>query len=60
MFGVLMSVEPALGAVSGLIFLRESLSLVQWAAIASIMIASGGITLTGRNTPDGGVAPPHD
>ncbi|HTV97625.1 MAG TPA: EamA family transporter [Steroidobacteraceae bacterium] len=41
-FGVLMSGEPALGALSGLCFLHERLSLIQWGAIASIMIASAG------------------
>jgi inner membrane transporter RhtA len=41
-FGVLMSLNPALGAVAGLIFLDESLTLVQWAAIASIVAASAG------------------
>ena len=43
-FGVLMSGEPALGALSGLVFLGERLTAIQWAAIASIMIASGGST----------------
>ncbi len=47
-FGVLMSGDPALGALSGLIFLRETLSLIQWMAIASIMVASGGIAITSR------------
>jgi inner membrane transporter RhtA len=46
-FGVLMSAEPALGALSGLAFLGEQLTAVQWAAIASIMIASGGSAATG-------------
>jgi inner membrane transporter RhtA len=41
-FGVLMSLNPALGAVSGLIFLGEMLTVVQWAAIASIVAASAG------------------
>ncbi len=41
-FGVLMSAEPALGALSGLAFLHERLSVIQWAAIASIMAASAG------------------
>ncbi|HEX3915288.1 MAG TPA: EamA family transporter [Steroidobacteraceae bacterium] len=45
-FGVLMSLNPALGAVSGLIFLGEMLSWVQWAAIASIVAASAGSALT--------------
>jgi inner membrane transporter RhtA len=40
--GVLMSLDPALGAVSGLIFLGESLNWLQWAAIVCIMVASAG------------------
>jgi inner membrane transporter RhtA len=47
-FGVLMSANPALGALSGLIFLGETLSIVQWAAIASIMFASAGSAATSR------------
>jgi inner membrane transporter RhtA len=45
-FGVLMSAEPALGALSGLAFLHERLSLIQWAAIVSIMAASAGSAAT--------------
>jgi inner membrane transporter RhtA len=41
-FGVLMSLNPALGALAGLIFLHETLSLVQWGAIVSIVAASAG------------------
>jgi inner membrane transporter RhtA len=47
-FGVLMSGEPALGALSGWCFLHERLSLVQWAAVASIMLATAGSTITSR------------
>jgi inner membrane transporter RhtA len=47
--GVLMSLDPALGAVAGLLFLGESLSWVQWAAIVSIMAASAGSAATGRD-----------
>ena len=47
-FGVLMSLEPALGALSGLCFLGESLTAVQWAAIACIMLGSGGSAATSR------------
>ncbi len=47
-FGVLMSMEPALGALSGLCFLDERLTMIQWAAIVSIMIASGGSAATSR------------
>jgi inner membrane transporter RhtA len=45
-FGVLMSLNPALGAVSGLLFLGEMLTPVQWAAIASIVAASAGSAAT--------------
>jgi inner membrane transporter RhtA len=50
-FGVLMSLSPALGALSGLCFLAERLSAIQWAAIASIMLASGGSAATSRPPP---------
>ncbi|WP_260960567.1 threonine/homoserine exporter RhtA [Pseudomonas citri] len=45
-FGTLMSIEPAFGALSGLVFLQEYLSLAQWAAIICIILASVGATLT--------------
>jgi inner membrane transporter RhtA len=47
--GVLMSLDPALGALSGLCFLGERLSWIQWAAIASIMAASAGSAATNRD-----------
>lgn len=43
-FGVLMSLEPAVAAVIGLVFLHESLSVPQWVAIACVMAASVGVT----------------
>jgi inner membrane transporter RhtA len=46
--GVLMSLDPAFGALSGLCFLGEHLSWIQWAAIASIMVASAGSAATSR------------
>lgn len=45
-FGTLMSMEPALAAFSGMLFLGETLSAVQWLALLSIIIASVGSTLT--------------
>jgi inner membrane transporter RhtA len=50
-FGVLMSGDPALAALSGLAFLGETLSVIQWTAIASIMLASAGSAATGRAQP---------
>jgi inner membrane transporter RhtA len=46
--GVLMSLDPAMGALSGLCFLGERLSWVQWAAIAGVMAASAGSAATSR------------
>ena len=48
-FGTLMSIEPAFGALSGLLFLQEHLSIPQWLAITCIILASVGATLTMRN-----------
>jgi inner membrane transporter RhtA len=45
-FGVLMSLDPAVAALSGLIFLSEHLSAVQWSAIVCIMLASAGSAAT--------------
>ncbi len=47
-FGILMSVEPALAALSGLLLLDERLSLRQWAAIGCIILASVGSSATSR------------
>lgn len=47
-FGTLMSIEPAFGALSGLIFLGEQLTFLQWLAIAAIIVASVGTTLSSQ------------
>jgi inner membrane transporter RhtA len=47
--GVLMSLDPALGALSGLAFLGERLSLIQWSAIGCIMAASAGSAATSKD-----------
>lgn len=49
-FGTLMSIEPAIGALSGLVFLQEYLSFAQWSAIICIILASVGATLTMGST----------
>jgi inner membrane transporter RhtA len=45
-FSILMSLEPAVAALSGLVFLHEYLSLYEWLAVVLIIIASAGATLT--------------
>ena len=45
-FGTLMSLEPAMAALSGILFLGETLNGVQCLALLAIIIASAGSTLT--------------
>lgn len=47
-FGKLMSMEPALAALSGMIFLGETLTFTQTLALGAIILASMGSTLTMR------------
>jgi inner membrane transporter RhtA len=47
-FGTLMSMEPALAAMSGMVFLGETLTFTQTMALCSIIAASMGSTLTLR------------
>ena len=49
-FGVLMSLEPAVGALSGLLFLGERLTSAQAAAILLVMAASAGATITAHRS----------
>lgn len=46
-FGTLMSAEPAIGAVVGLLVLGEHLGMAQWIGITMIVVSSLGTTLTG-------------
>lgn len=51
-YGTLTSGEPAAGAMVGLLLLGETLPLLQWCAIAFIVAASVGATMTAmRNQP---------
>lgn len=47
-FSILMSLQPAFGALSGLIFLREFLSLNQWVSIFCVIAASIGSVVTSK------------
>jgi inner membrane transporter RhtA len=50
-FGVLMSLEPAVAAVAGLIVLGQAMNPAEWAGIACVVAASAGATRTGRAQP---------
>jgi inner membrane transporter RhtA len=47
-FGIWMSVEPAVAALVGLVMLGQSLSLAEWAAIGCVTVASAGAALSVR------------
>lgn len=49
-FGILMSLEPAMAALIGLIVLRESLHATQWIAVLCVVAASAGATR--RSSPE--------
>ena len=47
-FGILMSIEPAFGALIGFVYLHEWLTAIQWTAIALVILASIGATASAR------------
>ena len=48
LFSILMSLEPAVAALVGILVLHEFLSLVQWLAMACVVLASVGATRSGQ------------
>lgn len=50
-FGVLMSLEPAVAALAGLVVLGEHLGALQWLAIGCVVAASVGATRSARPEP---------
>lgn len=48
-FGVMLSLDPAVGALAGLLLLGELLTGIQWLAIACIVAASVGAAATSRD-----------
>ena len=51
-FGTLMSLEPAIAALSGLVLLGERLAPVQWLAVGAIIAASAGTSATAIRARD--------
>jgi inner membrane transporter RhtA len=54
-FGVLMSLEPAVGACAGLALLGERITAIQWLAIGLVIAASVGITAGSRRPVSDGM-----
>lgn len=55
-YGTLMSLEPALAAVTGFLLLSERLSILQWTGIVSVMLAALG-TLGHEPATGAGITP---
>lgn len=49
-FGILMSLEPAAAALAAMLLLAEFLSVVQWLALACVVVASVGATRSAAPT----------
>jgi inner membrane transporter RhtA len=47
-FGTLLSLEPAIAAIAGVGFLGEHLGVLQWLAIAAIIVAAAGTAMSVR------------
>jgi inner membrane transporter RhtA len=59
-FGLLMSLEPAVAALAGVILLGQRLTLVLAAALLLVVSASVGSSVTGRSVSgEGGEVPPE-
>lgn len=50
-FGILMSLEPAVAAIAAMIVLGEFLAPTQWVAVGCVIAASVGATRTARTAP---------
>jgi inner membrane transporter RhtA len=50
-FGVVLSLEPAVAALAGFVFLHEHLRVRAWLAIALVVLASAGAALDVRRRP---------
>lgn len=47
-FSILLSLEPAMGSLAGVVVLHEQLAFTQWLAIGCIVLAAVGSAATGR------------
>jgi inner membrane transporter RhtA len=56
LYGILISLEPALAALAGFVLLDEALPFMQWLAIGLVVAASGGATLASARTSPGALS----
>jgi inner membrane transporter RhtA len=59
LFGILMSLEPAVAALAAILLLQEFLTPVQWVAMACVVAASVGATRTDVRKGDDPLEPPR-
>ena len=50
-FGIWMSLEPAVAALVGVVLLSQQLSVLQWLAIGCVMAATAGAALHAATVP---------
>lgn len=50
-FGVLMSLEPAIASVAGLVVIGQVLGSWQWAGLAAVVLACAGVTVMAPRAP---------
>jgi inner membrane transporter RhtA len=48
-FSILLSLEPAVAALCGLVFLHESLTIYEWIAVVLVVVASAGAARAAKN-----------
>lgn len=48
-YGILVTLEPAVGALVGAIFLSQAIGLMMWIAVACVTAAAMGVTLSDRS-----------
>jgi inner membrane transporter RhtA len=58
--GVLLTLEPVVAALAGLVILHEVLSVQRWLGIACISVATAAVTLNGLHTPEPPREPAHE
>ena len=51
LYSILISLEPAAAALAAIVIIDEGLSLLQWLAVACVVVASAGATRSEQRAP---------